>query len=415
MTKLDEHRLDNGLVILGERMDHVQSVAFTFRLACGEAVLPTGCCGAGSVIADWIFRGAGERDSRALVSAMDDLGLHRHSSVTAEHLSIGAALEASNLPAALELYADVVLRPRLQADQFAPARELVVQEVLGLDDDPRQKVGVLVTEQFYPDPWGRPTMGRLDDLQALTPEQTRAVVRDRFNIGETVFAVAGRYDFEAVCRLLEDRFGAVAAGEPSVPTAGDRGPAYRHAPYDGAQVHLGLMTPICPPGSEDYYEAAAAVAVLAGSMSSRLFTEVREKRGLCYAVGARYHAMKGHAGVRGYAGTTPAKAQETLDVVLAEFARLREGVSEDEVARAKVGLKSGLIMQSESTGARAGGIAGDYHLLGRVRSLEEIKQALERVTAARVNGFLERQPFEDFVVATIGAEPVQWAETNEGR
>jgi len=408
MTRLDEHRLDNGLVILGERMDHVASAAFTFRLPCGEALTPVGCCGAASVIADWIFRGAGDRDSRQLVADLDGLGLHRNSSVTAEHLAVGAALEAGNVSAALELYADILLEPRLDDSQFAPARDLAVQEVLGLDDDPRQKVGVLVTEQFYPQPWGRPTVGRLEDLRALTPERTRAIVQDRFNVAETIFAVAGRYDFDEVCRLMERRFGGIGAGPGTTIAAGSRGPAYRHLAHDGAQVHLGLMTPACPVGSDDYYEMMTTIAILGGSMSSRLFTEVREKRGLCYAIGARYHAMKGRAAIRAYAGTTPDKAQQTLDVILGEFRRLRDGVNDAELARAKVGLKSGLIMQSESTSARAAGIAGDYYLLGRVRSLDEIKQALEQVTAERISALLERMAFDDFAVATIGPQSVQW-------
>ena len=99
-----------------------------------------------------------------------------------------------------------------------------------------------------------------------------------------------------------------------------------------------------------------AVSVLSGGMSARLFTEVREKRGLCYAVAARYHCLKEAAGISCYAGTTPEKAQETIDVIMAEFNRLSEGISEEEIQRAKTGLKSALILQSESSSSRAGGI-----------------------------------------------------------
>jgi predicted Zn-dependent peptidase len=141
-------------------------------------------------------------------------------------------------------------------------------------------------------------------------------------------------------------------------------------------------------------------------MSSRLFTEVREKRGLCYAVGSRYHCLKGHAGVLCYAGTTPDKAQETLDVVMGEFGRLAEGVTDDEVQRARVGLKSSLIMGSESTSARAGAIAADWHLLGRVRSMDEIKDALEKLSTVGVCRAAEKHRFGDFTVVTIGPRQI---------
>ena len=156
-----------------------------------------------------------------------------------------------------------------------------------------------------------------------------------------------------------------------------------------------------------YYETMAAVTVLSGSMSSRLFTEVREKRGLCYAVGARYHTLKEHAGVSCYAGTTPDKAQQTLEVTWEQFCRLKDGITEDELQRAKVGLKSSLIMQSESTGARSAGIAGDYYLLGRVRSLEEIRDAIEDLTVASVMDFLHEHPFETFTAVTIGPREIR--------
>jgi predicted Zn-dependent peptidase len=158
----------------------------------------------------------------------------------------------------------------------------------------------------------------------------------------------------------------------------------------------------------DYYNARVATSILSGGMSARLFTEVREKRGLCYAIGARYHSLKDAAGILCYAGTTPDKAQETLDVIVAEFRRLAEGVTEEELDRAKVGLKSSLIMQSESSGSRAGAIGSDFYMLGRVRSLDEIKEKIEATTVESITAFLNRKPFEDFTVVTIGPREVRF-------
>ncbi len=404
--RFDKHVLENGMVVLGEPMESVESVAFLFVLPAGAALLPEGCCGAGSVIGDWIFRGAGERSSRELGDALDGLGLHRAGSVGSAHIAVGAALEASNLSDALDLYADIILRPSLQEDQFELARQLAVDGVHSLDDDPRQKVMIKLREQFYPHPLGRSSVGEIDDLESLTAERTGQIVKDNFNVSRTVFTVAGKYDFDSVCPQLEGLF----AGEEQKPLEevrlGSRAGKYTHIEDDSAQVHIGLMTDTVKLTDEDYYNVRVAVSVLSGGMSARLFTEVREKRGLCYAIGASYHGLKDAAGVMCYAGTTPDKAQETLDVIVGEFNRLADGISAEEIARAKVGLKSALILQSESSSSRAGAIGGDYYILGRVRSLDEIKEAIEVTSVDSVVGFLGDNRFEDFTVVTIGPKQV---------
>ena len=403
---IDKHKLDNGMVILGERMEVVESAAFGFMLPAGAACLPDGCCGAANVIADWIFRGAGQKDNRQLGDALDGLGLHRSASVNSAHLAIGAILEASNLSAAIELYGDVILRAKLADEQFAPARQLVIDGVKGLDDDPRQKVMLKLREQFYPQPLGRSTAGEISQLEQLTAEKTRQMAAENFNLSWTIFAVAGKYDFDAVVRQMEKLFARGSRTAGRTIAIGHKGEKYRHIPNEGAQVHIGLMTPTARQGDKDYYNARVAVEVLSGGMSARLFTEVREKRGLCYAVGASYHTMKEAAGIACYAGTTPDKAQQTIDVIMNEFNRLADGISEEEIQRAKVGLKSALIMQSESSSSRAGAIATDYYMLGRVRLLDEIKAEIDKTSVDSVLDFLRRKKFTDFTVVTIGPKEI---------
>jgi len=402
----DKHMLKNGMVLLGEPMEAVESVAFDFMLPAGAAYLPAGCCGAGSVIADWIFRGAGDKDSRRLSDAMDGLGLVRGRSVGSSHIAIGAALESGNLAEALDLHADIILKPSLKDDQFELARQLAIDEVLSLDDDPRHKVMLKLREQFYPSPLGRSTVGDIAELKALTAQMSGQIIKDKFNLSQTIFSVAGKYDFDAVCQQIERLFESEPKeGDKSV-TLGLRQGKYTHIDNDGAQVHIGLMTDTVKPTDEDYYNARVAISVLSGGMSARLFTEVREKRGLCYAIGARYHGLKEAAGIMCYAGTMPDKAQETLDCVIGEFNRLGEGISQEEIDRAKVGLKSSLILQSESSSSRAGAIGSDHYMLGRVRSLDEIKDRIEATNVDSVLAFLRNNPFSDFTVVTIGPKQV---------
>jgi len=405
-VRLDKHILSNGMVILGEPMEAVESVAFNFMLPAGAAMLPEGCCGAGAVISDWIFRGAGGRSSKELGDALDGLGLHRADSVGSTYLSIGAALEGGNLADALDLYADVILRPNLADEQFEPARQLAIDAVHSLDDDPRQKVMIKLREQFYPQPLGRSSVGHIDELEALTAEKTRRIVENNFRLSQAIFAVAGKYDFDRVCGQLERLFEGERQERLPQVQPGDRAERYTHIEEGSAQVHIGLMAPAARLSDQDYYNARVAVSVLSGGMSARLFTEVREKRGLCYAIGARYHGLKEAAGVMCYAGTTPEKAQKTLDVIVEQFRILAEGISEEELQRAKVGLKSSLILHSESSSSRAGAMGADYHILGRVRSLDEIKQNIDKTSVDSLLGYLRDNRFEDFTVVTIGPKQV---------
>jgi predicted Zn-dependent peptidase len=403
---LDKYILKNGMVLLGEPMEAVESAAFGFMLPAGAAQLPDGCCGAGAVIADWIFRGAGDKNSRQLSDALDGLGLHRASSVNSSHITIGAVLEAGNLAEAIDLYADIILRASLKEEQFELARQLAIDGVLALDDDPRQKVVLKLREQFYPPPLGRSALGEIDELKTLTAEKTKQIIKNNFNLSQTIFTVAGKYDFDAIAAQMENLFETKPQKPLEAIKLGSKASKYEHLHNEGAQVHIGLMTETVKPVDEEYYNARVAVSVLSGGMSARLFTEVREKRGLCYAIGASYHTLKEAAGIMCYAGTTPEKSQETLDVIMAEFNRLSEGISKEEVERAKVGLKSSLILQSESSSSRAGGIGSDYYILGRVRSLEEIKNKIEATSVDSVLGFLRKNKFSDFTVVTIGPKEI---------
>ncbi len=404
----DKYILQNGLVILGEQINGVESAAFAVMLPAGVAGLPDGCCGAGGVITDWILRGAGARNSRQLIDALDGIGLHRSSTITAYHTVLAGALESSKLAEAIELYSDIILRPKLDKSQFEFSRQLVLSDLAGLDDDPRQNVMLKLKETFYPDPLGRNPMGIKSELESLTAEKARQIIQDRFDLSHSIISVAGKYDFEKICEQIDRLFG----NEPNKADGSKlrlRPPKdkYRHIDHNGAQVHIGLMTETATITSENYYNARVATAVLSGGMSARLFTEVREKRGLCYAIGASYDSLKEMAGIGCYAGTLPENAQQTADVIIGEFDRLRQAVSDEEIETAKAGLKSAVIMQSESSSARAMAIANDYYMLGKVRTLEQIKESIDKTTAQSVLNFLNENRFTDYTAATIGPKQIE--------
>jgi predicted Zn-dependent peptidase len=404
---INTYKLRNGMTVVGIEVPAVQSAAFEFLIPAGAAVTPDGCCGAPAIIEDWIFRGAGKNSSRELSDLMDGMGLHRGSSVDSKHLTLATAMQAENLNKVIELYADIILRPALEPDQFEYSKQLAIQGLMSLDDDPRHRIKLLLREHFYPDPLGRNTIGKQEDLQNLTDAKCRQIVADNFNIGDCILAAAGKLDFKKLCEQTEKLFGDRNT-KPAGEITRNRQPlGYHHYPYEGAQVHIGIMTDSVTPTHPQYYDARVAVAVLSGGMSSRLFTEVREKRGLCYAVGANYHSVKEMAGISCYAGTTPDKAQQTYDVIIEEFKKLADGIAEDELQRAKTGLQSSLVMQSESTISRSAAAGSDYYMLGKVRSLNEVKQSIEKVTSKSVIDYLKKYPFDKFCSVTIGPTEIK--------
>jgi predicted Zn-dependent peptidase len=157
----------------------------------------------------------------------------------------------------------------------------------------------------------------------------------------------------------------------------------------------------------DYFKARGAVGVLSDGMSSRLFTEVRENRGLCYAVYAMYHSLRDRGSVLCYAGTSSDRAQETLDVTLFELSRLREGIRSDELERLKARVKSALILQQESSSSRSSSLAADWYYLGRARSLDEVSRIIDDLTCEGINHYLAAHPPSDFVVVTVGDIPLE--------
>ena len=396
--------LANGMTLLGQRMQHVASAAMTIAAPAGAAHDPPDSAGAASVISQWLLRGAGGRDTRGLNDALDALGCQHHESVLSEHLQLGTAQLGRNLADVLAIYADILRRPGLEDATFEPARALIAQDLASLEDEPARKSALMLRQRFYPHPLGRCVYGTADSLASMTADGVRGHVAEVLAPQGVILSVAGRIDWEAFCDLAEGHF-SDWAGDGGAPVATEApSGGVTHIEKDSAQVHITLAHKAACVRDPRYYAIRIAEAVLSGGMSSRLFTEVREKRGLVYHVSARYHSLKDHAGIFTYAGTVREKAQETFDVTVGELRRLQEGIEKSELARAKTQLKSSLVMQGESTAARANALAADWYHLGRLRSLKQISRAVDAVTADDVLEYLGEYPAENFTVLVIGPE-----------
>jgi predicted Zn-dependent peptidase len=396
------------LVLIAESMPGVQSAAFTLLLPAGAAYEPAGQGGAATMLSEWITRGAGDRDSRELLAAFDNLGINHGESAQTLHTSLAAASLGRNLVPALELFADVVLRPHLADDEVEPIRALTLQNLRGLDDDPGTKVIYELRKRHFPDPWGRPSPGTPEDVAALTPEELRAFHRRTYRPNGAILGVAGAIDWPSLHDAVGRLFGDWRPSPAPAVTEGPTGPKRDHILRETQQIQIALAYPTATIDHADYYRARAATTILGGYSSARLFTEVREKRGLCYSVYASYESQRDRAAVLCYAGTSVDRAQETLDVTLEEIERLsRHGVTFEELETMRAGLKSSLIMAQESSMSRSGSLTTDWYHLGRVRPLEEISGALDALTTESVNGFVASRDMNELTILTLGPNALQ--------
>jgi len=383
-------------------MPGMQSAAMTILLPAGSATDPTDKLGSANVLSDVVLRGAGTRSSREVTDHLDSLGLQRGGGASVHHTRFSAAAVGPRVLEGLETYADIIRRPHLPQDGFDAARDLALQALAGIDDEPRQKLLIKLREQYLPYPFGRNNMGNAKDLAALTLADLKEDFENRYHARDTIIAVAGNADVQAWKDAIEKNFGTMPMGaEEKIvikPPPGD----YLFEEQVTEQTHIGVAYASIPETHPDYYVARMAVEILSGGMSGRLFTEVREKRALCYSVSAGYSSLRDRGSIVCYAGTSNDRAQATLDCMVGELHRLSDGVTLAELDRAKIGLKSGTIMQGESTSARCGAIAHDWWMRGRLRNLDEIKREIDGVTLDRVNDYLKKNKPGDFTTVIVG-------------
>jgi predicted Zn-dependent peptidase len=401
----------NGLALVAESMPAVQSAAFTLLLPAGAVREPADRGGVAAMTAEWISRGAGGRDSRELLGALDSLGINHSEGAQTVHTSVACATFGRQLLPSLDLFADIVLRPHLDDDEVEAIQSLAVQSLQSLEDDPGSKVICELRKRYYPDPWGRSAPGTIEGIEAATPEDLRAFYRAHYRPDGAILAVAGAIEWERLVDRVGELFGGWEPGPTPSLVLGEAGPKRSHIEKDTQQIQIAMAYRSEPFGQPRYYEARASTAILGGYSSARLFSEVREKRGLCYSVYAGHDTFKDRASVLCYAGTSADRAQETLDVTLAEIRRLASGgIEPEELETMRAGLKSSLIMQQESTMSRSAALAGDWYYLRRVRGLDEISKALDALTVESINGYLASQDFSDLTILTLGPAPLTFPE-----
>lgn len=405
MASIVTRTLSCGMPVIIEPMSGVRSCALTWLVPAGAAHDPDDRLGLSAVWAELLLRGAGDLDSRAHADACDTIGMSRSAESGPVFMRISATLLGDRLLDGLPLIADMIRRPRFDPDSLDPARDLALMAIDALKDEPQERCSLLARSRHHRAPLNRSILGTVEGLGAITQADVVAQWTTRAVPNGSILGIAGAVDpdraVDALERLLSGWSG--ARPEPTLGPVPARG--YAHEPDDSSQVQILLLTEGPADAHEDSLRQRVVANVLSGGMSGRLFTEVREKRGLCYSVSASYGADKRHGTVVAYVGTTPERAQESLDVLSAEMDRISSpagAITPDEYRRAIVGMKSDVVFSGESTGARAAAIVGDYYRRGRARTLTEIAAEIDRLTLPEVNAYLARRQKGLSTIQTLG-------------
>lgn len=401
------HHLSNGMTIVGEVMPWLESAAFSFSVPAGCQYDDTERLGLANFVCDMVQRGCGELDSRAYIEKLESLGIDYSSTASVYHTHFSGAMPSEKLYDAFAVYADMLQRPWLPEDQVEDGRQVCFQEVRAIEDDLAQRVMLQIRLRQYGEPRGRWSQGSMESVSAITHQDIKKFYEQHYRPNRLILSVAGNIQWEELVGVIESLFSDWnEKPEPEIQVQQQQR-GIHHIPFESQQSHIGVACTSIPYSHPDYFLARGAVGVLSDGMSSRLFSEIREKRGLCYSVFASLHSITDDACVVSYVGTGADRAQESLDALIEQLVELRHGIEEDELDRLKVQIRSSLIMQQESSRSRASAIAGDWFHLGRARTLDEVNTIVSSLTVDQINQFVRDNPMDEFNVVTLGPEPLE--------
>jgi predicted Zn-dependent peptidase len=412
-----QHTLSNGLRIVAQPMGGVESLALGFCVATGARDERPDEAGISHFIDGLAYQGTALRDVRALTEAFEDLGARHDAGAGIELFWYTAQALGRHLEALVPLMAEVVRMPRFDPAEAEKVRDRQLQELAALEDEPMQKaLEMLQRAYFAGHPYGNSVLGSVETVRALQPSDLRAFWTRTHLPNNVIIAAAGKMDFDTLVRAVEAACGDWQAGSLiPLPPPPEVVPRVEVLQRESNQQHIGIGVPAVPMGDPDYYAVALLATILGGTMNSRLFTEVREKRGLAYGVGASTSVLRDAGMIRIYAGTVPAKAHETVAVTLEELRKLEaDGVSEEELARAKTVLKSRVIMGGENTRVRRNVIGASLWYENKVRTLDQVRALIEAVTTGQIREVARRLSLSSrYTLTAIGPRSAEELLANE--
>ncbi len=377
--------LANGLRVVSDYMETVETVSVGTWVGVGARHERPEINGVSHFIEHMAFKGTRRRCARDIAEEIEAVGGHLNAYTSREHTAYYAKVLKEDLALALDIVADIVQNPTMDPEELARERAVIIQEIHQANDTPDDIIYDRFQETAFPDQaLGRPVLGLADAIRDMPRETLFDYMRRHYAAPRMVLAAAGRVDHDRLVALAEQAFGSLPrdagpAGEPARYVGGE----YREE-RDLEQVQIILGFPGLRYEDEDFYAASVFGTLFGGGMSSRLFQEIREKRGLVYAIHA-YVSCYTDAGLFGiYAGTGEDEAAELVPLICDELLKVLDDVTEDEVARARAQLKASVLMGLESTSGRCEQVARQLLVFGRPIPIAEVVSRVEAVDLAAV-------------------------------
>ena len=376
-------RLPNGIRVLSERLPDATSVTAGIWVENGSRYEPDEQAGISHFLEHLFFKGTERRTAAQIAEEIDSVGGVLNAFTGKEYTCYYAKVLREHLPLALDLLADIFTRSLFAADEIERERSVVLQEISQVEDTPDDYVHELFTLAFWPGhPLARPIAGTVETVSRLGRGDFLRLLADRYRPDRVLVAAAGNLVHEELVAVAERHFGGLGGSAPVV----EKGPPAVRAGLDLhakalEQVHLCLGTPGVAQADVDRYAAHLLNVALGGGMSSRLFQEIRERRGKAYSVYSFLSSYldAGYLGV--YVGTSAEWTREVVEVICAEIRRLlREGLAPGELARAQTQMKGSMLLGLETSDSRMSRIAKNEIYFGRDVPLEEVAAGIDAVT-----------------------------------
>ncbi len=396
--------LDNGLRILTEQMTQVRSISIGVWLTRGSRHESAEQSGIAHFVEHMLFKGTGTRSAEDIAQAIDSIGGQLDAFTAKEYASYYIKVLDEHLPLALDVLSDIVLNPAFDPEDIAREKKVVLEEIKMVEDTPDDLVHELFTQGFWEDhPLGRPILGTPDTVQSFTSASLRSYFRDAYTPQNLIVSAVGNLEHDVVRRLVDERFGHLTTSTAAV---------REHAPVVSPKIlirnkeleqsHVCLGTNGYPQDHPDRYASYVLNTLLGGSMSSRLFQNVREKRGLAYAVFSGLSAYRDAGSFTIYAGCANEAVSEVVDLVVDELRTVKQTpVPAAELQRSKDHLKGSLMLSLENTASRMSHIARQEIYFERQVGLDETLEGVERVTADDVQRVARDLFKDDALSATV--------------
>ena len=376
--------LASGLRVVTETMPHLQTASLGVWVGAGSRDEQVDEHGISHLLEHMAFKGTSRRTARQIAEEIEAVGGDLNAATGVETTAYYARMLKADVPLALDVLSDILSDPSFDPEELQREQNVIVQEIGAAEDTPDDLVFERLQEMAFPgQPIGRSILGKRETVRAFDRKRLSLYLKRNYRAPDMLVVAAGAVDHASVVGEVEGRFASFT---------GPAGPAPEPARFVGGshvesrdleQVHVALALPGLSQRDPELFSLQVFSSALGGGMSSRLFQEVREIRGLCYSIYA-YHAPYSDTGTFGlYAGTDASDLPELMRVVVDEIVNAAATLTEAEVARAKAQMKASLLMALESSGARAEQLARQMFAWGRPVPLEELVGRIEAVTVER--------------------------------